>query len=296
MVRSYLPLKALRAFEASARHLSFTRAAEELHVTQAAVSHQVKLLEGLLKVPLFKRLPRGLMLTQEGELLLPVLTSSFDQMSHTLDRLGERSYREVLNVGVVGTFAVGWLLPRLADFHIAYPFVDLRLSTHNNRADLAAEGLDFAIRFGTGAWHGTAAQPLLPASLSVLCIPDIAARLNTPADVLGETWLRSYRADEWTEWLLAAGLPRSFPMTKSIVFDSSIAMVEAALQGAGVALAPPLMFSRQLNSGALVQPFDTTVSLGGYWLTRLQTRAETHAMACFRQWLLTAINLREANS
>lgn len=296
MARSYLPLKALRAFEASARHLSFTRAAEELHVTQAAVSHQVKLLESQLKVPLFKRLPRGLMLTQEGELLLPVLKSSFDQMSHTLDRLGESSYREVLNVGVVGTFAVGWLLPRLEDFQQTYPFVDLRLSTHNNRADLAAEGLDLAIRFGTGAWHGTAAQPLLPASLSVLCIPEIAARLNTPADVLGETWLRSYRADEWTEWLLAAGLPRSFPMTKSIVFDSSIAMVEAALQGAGVALAPPLMFSRQLSSGALVQPFDTTVSLGGYWLTRLQTRAETHAMASFREWLLTAINRREANS
>jgi len=290
VVRSYLPLKALRAFEASARHLSFTRAAEELHVTQAAVSHQVKLLEGQLKVPLFKRLPRGLMLTQEGELLLPVLKSAFDQMSHTLDRLGESSYREVLNVGVVGTFAVGWLLPRLEDFQQKYPYVDLRLSTHNNRADLAAEGLDLAIRFGTGAWHGTAAQPLLPASLSVLCIPDIAARLSTPADVLGETWLRSYRADEWTEWLLAAGLPRSFPMTKSIVFDSSIAMVEAALQGAGVALAPPLMFSRQLSSGALVQPFDTTVSLGGYWLTRLQTRAETHAMASFREWLLTAIN------
>ena len=289
-MRSYLPLKALRAFEASARHLSFTRAAEELHVTQAAVSHQVKLLESQLKVPLFKRLPRGLMLTQEGELLLPVLKSSFDQMSHTLDRLGESNYREVLNVGVVGTFAVGWLLPRLEDFQEEYPFVDLRLSTHNNRADLAAEGLDCAIRFGTGAWHGTAAQPLLPASLSVMCIPAIASRLSTPADVLGETWLRSYRADEWTEWLLAAGLPRSFPMTKSIVFDSSIAMVEAALQGAGVALAPPLMFSRQLNSGALVQPFDTTVSLGGYWLTRLQTRTETHAMASFREWLLTAIN------
>ena len=290
MVRPYLPLKALRAFEASARHLSFTRAAEELHVTQAAVSHQVKLLETLLKVPLFKRLPRGLMLTQEGELLLPVLKSSFDQISHTLERVGESSYREVLNVGVVGTFAVGWLLPRLGDFQRQHPYVDLRLSTHNNRADLAGEGLDFAIRFGTGAWHGTAAQPLLPASLSVMCIPDIAARLNTPADVLGETWLRSYRADEWTEWLLAAGLPRSFPMTNSIVFDSSIAMVEAALQGAGVALAPPLMFPRQLNSGALVQPFDTAVSLGGYWLTRLQARPETHAMASFREWLLTAIN------
>jgi LysR family transcriptional regulator of beta-lactamase len=290
VVRPYLPLKALRAFEASARHLSFTRAAEELHVTQAAVSHQVKLLETQLKVPLFTRLPRGLMLTQEAERLLPVLNSAFDQIAHTLERVGENSYREVLNVGVVGTFAVGWLLPRLDDFQHHYPFVDLRLSTHNNRAELAADGLDFAIRFGTGAWHGTAAQPLLPASLSVMCIPAIAARLTTPADVLGETWLRSYRADEWTEWLLAAGLPRSVPMTKSIVFDSSIAMVEAAMQGVGVALAPPLMFSRQLNSGALVQPFDTAVSLGGYWLTRLQTRPETHAMASFREWLLTAIN------
>lgn len=290
MVRPYLPLKALRAFEASARHLSFTRASEELHVTQAAVSHQVKLLESQLKVPLFKRLPRGLMLTQEGERLLPVLKSSFDQISHTLERVGESNYREVLNVGVVGTFAVGWLLPRLVEFQDKYPFVDLRLSTHNNRTELAGEGLDFAIRFGTGAWHGTAAQPLLPASLSVMCIPAIAQRLNTPADVLGETWLRSYRADEWAEWLLAAGLSSSYPVTKSIVFDSSIAMVEAALQGAGVALAPPLMFSRQLSSGALVQPFDTAVSLGGYWLTRLQTRTETHAMACFREWLLKATN------
>ncbi|KPQ23047.1 LysR family transcriptional regulator [Halomonas sp. HL-93] len=290
MARSYLPLKALRAFEASARHLSFTRAADELCVTQAAVSHQVKLLEAQLKVPLFKRLPRGLMLTQEGERLLPVLKSSFDQITHTLDRVGESSYRDVLNVGVVGTFAVGWLLPRLDDFQQQYPFVDLRLSTHNNRADIAAEGLDFAIRYGTGAWHGIAAQPLMPVSLSVMCIPTIAARLETPVDLLGETWLRSYRADEWAEWLAAAGLPNSYPMTKSIVFDSSIAMVEAALQGAGVALAPTSMFTRQLSSGALVQPFDATVRLGGYWLTRLQTRPETRAMASFRAWLLKASN------
>ena len=102
-------------------------------------------------------------------------------------------------MGVVGTFAVGWLLPRLDDFQHHYPFIDLRLSTHNNRAEMAADGLDFAIRFGAGAWHGTAAQPLLPASLSVLCTPAIAARLTTPSDVVGETWLRSYRVDEWTE-------------------------------------------------------------------------------------------------
>lgn len=290
MVRPYLPLKALRAFEASARHLSFTRAAAELCVTQAAVSHQVKLLESQLKVLLFTRLPRGLMLTQEGEMLLPVLKGSFDQMALTLERLGERNYREVLNVGAVGTFAVGWLLPRLSDFYKRYPFIDLRISTHNNRTDMAAEGLDFAIRFGTGAWHGTAAQPLLPASLSVMCTPDIAARLKTPADVVGETWLRSYRADEWMEWLLAAGLSSSVSVPKSIVFDSSIAMMEAAQQGAGIALAPPSMFSRQLTSGVLVQPFSTAVSLGGYWLTRLQSRTETHAMACFREWLTIATN------
>ncbi|MGP9678060.1 LysR family transcriptional regulator [Halomonas sp. AOP27-A1-41] len=289
-MRPYLPLKALRAFEASARHLSFTRAAAELCVTQAAVSHHVKLLEGQLKVALFTRLPRGLMLTQEGEMLLPVLKASFDQITHTLDQLGEQNYREVLNVGAVGTFAVGWLLPRLADFQERYPFIDLRLSTHNNRTDMAAEGFDFAIRFGTGAWHGIAAQPLLPASLSVMCTPDIATRLKTPADVVGETWLRSYRTDEWTQWLLAAGLSGSVSVPRSIVFDSSIAMIEAAQQGVGIALAPPSMFSRPLTSGALVQPFSTAVSLGGYWLTRLQSRPETQAMACFREWLTMATN------
>lgn len=289
-MRPYLPLKALRAFEASARHLSFTRAAAELCVTQAAVSHQVKLLEGQLKVALFTRLPRGLMLTQEGEMLLPVLKASFDQITHTLDQLGEQNYREVLNVGAVGTFAVGWLLPRLADFQERYPFIDLRLSTHNNRTDMAADGFDFAIRFGTGAWHGIAAQPLLPASLSVMCTPDIATRLKTPADVVGETWLRSYRTDEWTQWLLAAGLSSSVSVPRSIVFDSSIAMIEAAQQGVGIALAPPSMFSRPLTSGALVQPFSTAVSLGGYWLTRLQSRPETQAMACFREWLTLATN------
>lgn len=154
MIRPQLPLNALRAFEASARHLSFTRAAVELCVTQAAVSHQVKSLEAQLNVTLFKRLPRGLMLTSEGETLLPVLRESFDRIAETLERLEGGHYREVLTVGVVGTFAVGWLLPRLADFQAKHPFIDLRLSTNNNRVDVAAEGLDCAIRFGAGAWHG----------------------------------------------------------------------------------------------------------------------------------------------
>lgn len=285
MLRSHLPLNALRAFEASARHLSFTRAAIELCVTQAAVSHQVKSLEAQLNVTLFKRLPRGLMLTSEGESLLPVLRDAFDRIALTLDQFEGGHYREVLTLGAVGTFAVGWLLPRLADFHSRYPLIDLRLSTHNNRVDVAAEGLDYAIRFGAGAWHGTDACPLLEAPLTVLCVPQIAEQLRSPADVLKHTLLRSYRADEWNLWFQAAGLPSDTRVPRSVVFDSSLAMMEAALQGAGVALAPALMFSRQLESDVIRQPFEVGITTGSYWLTRLQSRAETSAMVAFKGWL-----------
>ncbi|NMX41207.1 LysR family transcriptional regulator [Pseudomonas veronii] len=285
MLRSHLPLNALRAFEASARHLSFTRAAIELCVTQAAVSHQVKSLEAQLNVTLFKRLPRGLMLTREGETLLPVLRESFDRIAHTLGQFEGGHYREVLSVGAVGTFAVGWLLPRLADFQHRYPFIDLRLSTHNNRVDVAAEGLDYAIRFGAGAWHGTDACPLFEAPLTVLCVPSIAEQLHTPAELLKHTVLRSYRADEWNLWFQAAGLPADTLVPRSIVFDSSLAMMEAALQGVGVALAPAAMFARQLESDAIRQPFNVGISTGSYWLTRLQSRAETSAMQAFKAWL-----------
>jgi LysR family transcriptional regulator of beta-lactamase len=171
MVRPYLPLNSLRAFEAAARHLSFTRAAIELCVTQAAVSHQVKLLEQRLGVSLFRRLPRGLMITEEGLALLPALQDSFDRMADMLERFEGGHVREVMKLGAVGTLAVGWLLPRLADFREQYPFIDLRLSTNNNRVDIAAEGLDYTIKFGNGAWHDIEAEALFEAPLSVLCIP-----------------------------------------------------------------------------------------------------------------------------
>ncbi|NWB46214.1 LysR family transcriptional regulator [Pseudomonas gingeri] len=289
MVRPHLPLNALRAFEASARHLSFTRAAIELCVTQAAVSHQVKSLERQLKVTLFKRVARGLMLTAEGESLLPVLNESFDRIAQTLGRFEGGHYREVLTVGAVGTFALGWLLPRLADFRARHPFIDLRLSTHNNRVDVAAEGLDFAIRFGAGAWHGAEAMHLLETPLSVLCTAPIARQLKAPADVLKQTLLRSYRTDEWPRWFQAAGLPDEGRVPESIVFDSSLAMMEAALQGAGVALVPVMMFSRQLEAELVLQPFDIAIATGSYWLTRLQSRPETSAMAAFRSWLGEAV-------
>ena len=185
MIRPNLPLNALRAFEAAARHLSFTRAAEELCVTQAAVSHQVKGLEENLGLRLFRRLPRGLALTDEGLALLPVLEESFGRIGAALGRFEGGHYHAALTVGVVGTFALGWLLPRLAGFQAAHPFIDLRLLTNNNRVDLAGEGLDCAIRFGDGAWHGTEATRLLAAPLAPVCTPGLAARLRRPADLLG---------------------------------------------------------------------------------------------------------------
>nr|WP_295113477.1 LysR family transcriptional regulator [uncultured Caulobacter sp.] len=288
MSRAQLPLNALRAFEASARHLSFTRAAIELCVTQAAVSHQVKGLEARLGAALFRRLPRGLALTDEGLALLPSVRDSFDRLDDVLARFEGGRVLEVLSVGVVGTFAVGWLLPRLPAFREAHPFVDLRLFTNNNRTDLAGEGLDCAVRFGDGAWHGTEASPLFEAPMSPLCAPALAERIAEPKDLLAETLLRSYRAADWPDWFAAAGL--SPPPIRGPVFDSSWVMVEAAIQGFGVALAPPMMFARDLQQGRLVRPFPTQVSAGRYWLTWLKSRAPTAALKAFQAWLSSTEN------
>ncbi|MGJ7489880.1 LysR substrate-binding domain-containing protein [Variovorax sp. ZT4R33] len=281
-----LPLNALRAFEVSARHLSFTRAALELHVTQTAVSQHVKNLEDRVGAQLFRRLPRGLALTDEGTALLPVLAQSFGRIATVLAQFGEGRAREPLTLGVVGTFAVGWLIPRLQDFQQLHPFVDLRLFTHNNRVDLAGEGLDCAIRFGDGAWHGTEAEALLPAPLSPVCAPALAAGLQKPADLYGATLLRSYRSDEWAGWFAAAGL--ECPVVRGAVFDSSLTMAEAAAQGAGVALLPVALFGRELRQGRLVRPFTVETQNGRYWLTRLKSKPESVAMQVFRDWLLQA--------
>jgi LysR family transcriptional regulator, regulator of gene expression of beta-lactamase len=282
-----LPLNALRAFEASARHRSFTRAGLELRVTQTAVSHQVKALEETLGVILFTRLPRGLALTDEGHALLPVLTDAFRRMSATLSQFEEGNFREVLTVGVVGTFAIGWLLPRLKTFKDEHPHVDFRLKTNNNRSDILLDGLDFFIRFGDGAWHGTDATHLMDAPLSPVCTPAMAERLHEPADLAGEELLRSYRMDEWAIWFRAASIQP--PSLRGWMFDSSLTLVDAAAQGVGVALVPVAMFVPQIEQGRIVQPFGIAALTGSYWLTRLKSRSETPAMKAFRQWLLGEI-------
>jgi LysR family transcriptional regulator of beta-lactamase len=286
-MRPHLPLNALRAFEASARHLSFTRAGLELFVSQAAISHQIKGLEARLGATLFRRLPRGLALTDEGAALVPVLSEAFDRIGATMARFSDGRFREVLTIGAVGTFAVGWLLPRLADFERRHPEIDLRLLTNNNRVDLAGEGLDVAIRFGDGAWHGVEAVPLMEAPLTPLCAPSVARRLETPADLAREPLLRSYRQDEWPRWFAAAGA--SAPRIRGAVFDSSPTMAAAAAAGAGVALLPAALFARELAAETLARPFEAELAAGSYWLTRLHSRPETAAMRAFRTWLAETI-------
>ncbi|CAD7721698.1 HTH-type transcriptional activator AmpR [Xanthomonas hydrangeae] len=284
MPRPRLPLNALRAFEAAARHQNLTRAAGELCVSQAALSHQIKALEQQLGTSLLHRLPRGVALTDEGAALAPVLGEAFDRIAATLERFADGRYREVLSVGVVGTFATGWLLPRVDAFHAAHPEIELRLSTHNNRVDLAGEGLDLAICFGDGDWHGQIAHALMEAPFAPVCAPAMARALRTPADLAQVQLLRSYRLDEWPQWFRAAGAAEV--AARGAMFDSSLTLASAAAAGAGVALLPLPMFRQDLDAGRLVCPFPIRIDAGRYWLTRLRSRPESEAGRRLLAWLL----------
>jgi LysR family transcriptional regulator, regulator of gene expression of beta-lactamase len=160
--------------------------------------------------------------------------------------------------------------------------------THNNRVDLAGEGLDCAIRFGGGAWHGTEAEPLLDTPLSPVCAPSLATRLRTPSDLLRLPLLRSFRNDEWARWFEAAGI-QAPPVLRGPMLDSSLALSIAASRGAGAALLPVRLFEAELAERRLVQPFAVEVGVGRYWLTRLQSRPASPAMQAFRAWLLAAL-------
>lgn len=287
MALGNLSLNTLRAFDASARHLNFTRAADELCVTQAAVSHQVKALEDHIGRALFRRTARGLVLTDEGVALAPTVADSFARIERQLDSCKAGGPMEVLTVGVVGTFAVGFLLERLGRFRAEFPRIELRLLTHNNKVDLSAESLDYAIQFGDGAWHSVHADHVMAAPLSPLCAPSLLEQLQHPDDLRSQRLLRSYRSQDWQAWLQAAGAKGVTP--RGPLFDASAIMVQAAMFGEGVALAPPCMFVRELQQGRLVQPFGLAVDVGGYWLTRLLSKEPTPAMLAFRSWLLATV-------
>lgn len=280
---SRLPLNALRAFEAAARLGSLTKAGMELRVGQTAISHQIKLLEKDLGFSLFERLPRGIALTEEALALLPVLTDALRRVSDKVHQLRTGGTAEILTIGVVSSFALGWLLPRLNDFNARHPQIEVRIKTNNNRADTLLDGLDLFIRFGDGAWHGTEAVELMQAPLAPVCSPGLALSVRAPADLLTQHLLRSYRHDEWPLWFLTAGLTP--PVARGWIFDNSLALVEAATQGLGVALVPAAMFSRDICAGRIVQPLDVGIVTGAYWMTRLRSRTETSAMVAFKRWI-----------
>lgn len=284
MDRAQLPLNALRAFETAARHLNFTRAALELRVSQTALSHQIRSLEDRLGFSLFRRLPRGVALTDEGAALVPVLHEAFDRISATLDRCVGGTFRESVTIGVVATFATGWLMRELPDFSAQHPEIDLRLLSNNNRVDLAGEGLDYAIRFGDGAWHGVEAIEILPAPLTPMASQQAAERTADLQALSHQPLLRSYRADEWVRYFDSVGIAP--PTLKGPVFDSSLAIAQAAMQGAGFGLLPRAMFGTDLAARRLVAPFDHDIDLGRYWLTRLNSRPVTPGMRAFATWLL----------
>ncbi len=294
MDRPALPLNGLRAFEVAARQGSFTRAAVELRVTQAAVSQQIQRLEDLLGVSLFVRASAGLILTDEGVALHPVLTRAFDEIGGMLDRFEGGRYRETLHIGVVTTYAVGWLVERLHSFEAAHPGISLRLFTNNNRVEIQKEGVQMAIRFGDGNWPGLVAIPLQETQLAPLCAPALAEGLRTPADLGRITLFRSYRADEWEAWFAAVGVP--CPDLYGPVFDSSVAMADLAEAGMGVGLLPVAMFERPIRAGRLVRPFAAGITTGRYWLTRPTGRPASTAMRLFEDWLVAEIGTAPART
>jgi LysR family transcriptional regulator of beta-lactamase len=274
-------LNGLRAFATAARHLNVTRAADELCVTQAAVSHLLKSLESQLGKTLFVRTARGLQLTDDGARIAPAVQQAFALMEAALALLDDDRPPQRFTLAVVGTYLHGWLLDRLPALQARHPELDLRIQTHNNKLDLAVESVDAAIRFGDGAWRSVEAVPLQTAPMTVLCAPGL--NLQQPADLRRCTLLRSYRASDWPAWAQVAGCPSL--VARGPQFDSSVLMVQAAMAGAGVALAPAAMFHRELASARLVRPFATEVDQGRYWLTRSLTREPSPAWHTVRDAL-----------
>ncbi|BEU80960.1 LysR substrate-binding domain-containing protein (plasmid) [Enterobacter asburiae] len=285
-MRARLPLNALRAFETSARYLNFTKAGLELHVSQAAVSQQVRTLELMLGVALFKRVPRGLQLTDEGLHLLPSIKEALQMMSSAMDRFHEGKVKEVITISVVGTFAIGWFLPRVTHFLTENPWIDIRIFTHNNVINLATEGIDASIRFGSGSWNNTENTLLFQSPHTILCSLETSRKLSIPADLKNICLLRSYRNDEWNKWFKAAGVDPW--QINGPVFDSTRHMIDAVRLGEYAALAPHHMFQKELNERSVVKPFEIYATIGGYWLTLQKSRSNhaSEALYLFKKWII----------
>ncbi|HEV7371381.1 transcriptional regulator GcvA [Arenibaculum sp.] len=285
MARRLPPLNALRAFEAAARHMSFTRAADELNVTQAAISHQIKALEETLGVALFRRLNRALQLTAAGQAYLPPLRDAFDQMAEATARLKASENTGQLTVSTLASFAGKWLVPRLPRFQHRNPGIDVLISTTSQLVDFTHQEVDLAIRFGRGGWAGLRCERLLTEEIFPVCTPALAEGMRTPQDLVKATLLHDDFRIGWEIWLAAAGVSGVDHRRGTRFTDSSL-VLHAALAGQGIGLGRHVLVADDLASGRLVRLFDITLpSEIAYWVVAPERHFERPKVKAFRDWL-----------
>lgn len=286
MSRQMPSLNGLRAFEAAGRHGSFKAAAEELNVTQTAVSHMVRVLEKQLGFALFRRHANRLELTDQGRAFQPGLTEAFDAIARLSEQVSSMQAGPVLTVGAAPTLALHWLIPRLTGFSRNHADIEVRIATagamHPLRDDWTC-----TIRRGEGSWLGHIAEELFPSTLVPVCTPAIAASLRHPRDLHAATLIVvSHLREQWDWWVEAAGLSAPIQPANEILFESSVMAIQAALDGVGVAVAQLPYVSDALSAGRLVTPFPTVDrKYEGWYLAYRPMREKDPALVAFRNWV-----------
>jgi len=283
------PLPALRAFEAAARLGSFTRAGEELGMTQAAVSYQIRVLEDRVGSALFERRPRQVTLTETGRRFAPAVAEAFERIA-TAFAEARGVVRDTLTMSVVPTFATNWLAQRLGLFQVAHPHLAVCLDSSPNLVDLKAGEADLAIRGGYGNWAGCEATRLLEVRFSPMLSPKLAGSiggLKEPADLLRLPLLEP-EDPWWEEWFMAMGVPfKSSGEAPKVQFGSQIFVARSAIAGNGAAILVPELYGAEIEHGLLIQPFAETRTDGlGYWLVYPEGRGNVPKIRAFRDWIL----------
>jgi len=288
-------LNGLRAFEAAARHLSFTEAASELNVTQTAISHQIRRLEDELGIRLFVRKNRALELTPQARDYLPGVRAAFNDLKLATDRLRRRGDDNVLTISTLASLAAKWLLPRLSIFQEAHPKVDVRITTSTSLVDFKSGDVDAAIRYGRGHWPGVRAQWLMADELFPVCSPALLERerpLRCPQDLAHHTLLHSSGGydDDWRLWLTAAGLPADISKQPGLTFDLIFMTVQAAIDGIGVAMGRTSYVQEDITKGRLVVPFKIALPVdAGFYLVSPEAAADPPKLRVFRDWLIASL-------
>jgi len=289
MARRLPALNALRAFEAAARHESFTAAAAELNVTQGAVSHQVKALEMSLGLKLFGREHQRLQLSEAGRAYLDVVRDAFDRLALGTERLLQRQRVGALTVTTSPNFAAKWLVHRLARFAAAHPGIDLRVSASLQHVDFAREDIDLAIRHGDGHWPGLDVTRLCAEEVFPVCSPALLRgprALKRPADLARHMLLHVEGGEDWKRWFEAAGAA-PVALGRGPVFNQASMAIDAAVDGHGVALARSALAAWDIAAGRLVRPFKAALAVPyAYWIVCPRATAALPKIVAFREWLL----------